>query len=159
MTMTQCCDLVAPGTGMAISQAPAVSEPMALFLADELLPLMAGLWPASAAQLNGNASGSAMAYGLILRGFRAKEIRDVVLGMGADVERLYAPRPGEIREVLMKGPEITVGTVSIAALEMISKVRQLRGDICDGVEALSADVAKAASLAMAKGFTVTERAL
>ncbi|WP_238583148.1 MULTISPECIES: hypothetical protein [Aeromonas] len=38
-----------------------VSARMSVFLAEELLPLMAGLWPASANQLDGNARGVALA--------------------------------------------------------------------------------------------------
>ena len=45
-----------------------VSARMSVFLAEELLPLMAGLWPASSNQLDSNARGVALAWGSLLRG-------------------------------------------------------------------------------------------
>ena len=43
-----------------------VSARMSVFLAEELLPLMAGLWPASSNQLDSNARGVALAWGSCL---------------------------------------------------------------------------------------------
>ncbi|WAG12384.1 hypothetical protein NRZ32_04395 [Aeromonas dhakensis] len=45
-----------------------VSARMSVFLAEELLPLMAGLWPASANQLDSNARGVAIAWGSMSSG-------------------------------------------------------------------------------------------
>ena len=53
----------------ANQDAPAMSARMAAFIAEELLPLMAGSWPASANQLDANARGVALAWGGVLRGF------------------------------------------------------------------------------------------
>lgn len=47
----------------ALGEALQVSARMSVFLAEELLPLMAGIWPASANQLDGNARGVALAWG------------------------------------------------------------------------------------------------
>jgi len=73
--------LSAPGEALQ------VSARMSVFLAEELLPLMAGLWPASANQLDSNARGVALAWGSMLRGFNAQQIREAVLQLGEDVER------------------------------------------------------------------------
>lgn len=78
-----------------------ISTGMAMFLAEELLPLMAGSWPASASQLDGNARGVAMAWGAQLRGFTAQQIREVVLEMAGDVDRQFAPRPAEVRAAIL----------------------------------------------------------
>lgn len=54
-------------TSLPVNQASLqVSTGMSMFLADELLPLMAGCWPASASQLDANARGVAMAWGVQL---------------------------------------------------------------------------------------------
>lgn len=145
------------GNALVSQDGLGVTDRMAVFLADELLPMMAGLWPASAAQLNANANGSAMAYGLVLKGHSPKAIREVVLGMVSDPARIYSPRPGEIRDALGKGQAATGVTVSMAALAMVVKVRQLRGEIGDGEAALAAEVSAEANMARAKGITVTGR--
>jgi hypothetical protein len=74
-----------------------VSARMSVCLAEELLPLMAGLWPASSNQLDSNARGVALAWGSLLRGFNAQQIREVVLQLGEDSDRQYAPRPAVTR--------------------------------------------------------------
>ncbi len=87
--------LSAPGEALQ------VSARMSVFLAEELLPLMAGLWPASANQLDSNARGVALAWGSMLRGFNAQQIREAVLQLGEDVERQFAPRPAEVRAAIL----------------------------------------------------------
>ena len=62
----------------ANQDAPAMSARMAAFIAEELLPLMAGSWPASANQLDANARGVALVWGGVLRGFTPAQIREVV---------------------------------------------------------------------------------
>lgn len=94
-----------------------------MFLADELLPLMAGLWPASANQLDGNTHGIAMAWGLLLRGFTADQISEAVLKMAEDTDRQFAPRPAEVRAMIQhKEPdvkaELAAPQISIRACEM-----------------------------------------
>jgi hypothetical protein len=102
---------------------------MSVFLAEELLPLMAGLWPASSNQLDSNARGVALAWGSLLRGFNAQQIREVVLQLGEDADRQFAPRPAEARAIIEKpnpkptrvafnGPKI-----SMRACEMEAVVR------------------------------------
>lgn len=115
--------LSAPGDALQ------VSARMSVFLAEELLPLMAGLWPASANQLDSNARGVALAWGSLLRGFNAQQIREAVLQLGEDADRQFAPRPAEVRAVIVKGcfepkpaPAIRP-QISIRACEMAAEVR------------------------------------
>ena len=133
MTMTPRCD-VAPITGaVARVDAQAVTDRMASFLADELFPLMAGLWPASANQLDGNARGAAMAFGQLLKGFTPAQIREAVMVLASEADRQFAPRPVDVRRVCV---ELAAGTgaaivpcVSIRALEMQAEVMVLRGQL------------------------------
>ena len=110
-----------------------VSARMSVFLAEELLPLMAGIWPASANQLDSNARGVALAWGSLLRGFNAQQIREAVLQLGEDADRQFAPRPAEVRGAILKAaPAATVSqsgpSVSMRACEMMAVVRVLRRD-------------------------------
>ncbi|MBL0516220.1 hypothetical protein [Aeromonas caviae] len=105
-----------------------VSARMSVFLAEELLPLMAGLWPASANQLDSNARGVALAWGSLLSGFNAHQIREAVLQLGEDADRQFAPRPAEVRAVIVKAaPSATVPQsgpcISIRACEVIAEAR------------------------------------
>ncbi len=114
--------LSAPGEGLQ------VSARMSVFLAEELLPLMAGLWPASSNQLDSNARGVALAWGCLLRGFNAQQIREAVLQLGEDADRQFAPRPAEVRAVIVKAaPDATVSqsgpSISIRACEVIAEAR------------------------------------
>lgn len=105
-----------------------VSARMSVFLAEELLPLMAGLWPASANQLDSNARGVALAWGSMLKGFNAQQIREAVLQLGEDAERQFAPRPAEVRAaILQRSPAFRAAPagcqVSMRACEMEAEVR------------------------------------
>ncbi len=114
--------LSAPGDALQ------VSARMSVFLAEELLPLMAGLWPASANQLDGNARGVALAWGSLLRGFNAQQIREAVLLLGEDADRQFAPRPAEVRAVILRNNPVprtaSVGRqVSLRVCEMEAEAR------------------------------------
>lgn len=105
-----------------------VSARMSVFLAEELLPMMAGLWPASANQLDSNARGVALAWGSMLRGFNAQQIREAVLQLGEDVERQFAPRPAEVRAAILQRSAASRATpagcqVSMRACEMMAEAR------------------------------------
>ena len=112
----------------ALGDALQVSARMSVFLAEELLPLMAGLWPASANQLDSNARGVALAWGRLLRGFNAQQIREAVLQLGEEADRQFAPRPAEVRGVILRNNPVPrsapVGRqVSLRACEMEAEVR------------------------------------
>ncbi|WP_247626101.1 hypothetical protein [Aeromonas genomosp. paramedia] len=106
-----------------------VSARMSVFLAEELLPLMAGLWPASANQLDSNARGVALAWGSLLRGFNAQQIREAVLRLGEDADRQFAPRPAEVRAAIQqrspasRATPVGGGLVSYRACEMEAEAR------------------------------------
>ncbi|ARW81934.1 hypothetical protein [Aeromonas salmonicida] len=114
--------LSAPGDALQ------VSARMSVFLVEELLPLMAGLWPASANQLDSNARGVALAWGSLLRGFNAQQIRETVLQLGEDADRQFAPRPAEVRAAILRNNPVPrsapVGRqVSLRVCEMEAEVR------------------------------------
>ncbi|WP_314923828.1 hypothetical protein [Aeromonas piscicola] len=101
---------------------------MSVFLAEELLPLMAGLWPVSSNQLDGNARGVALAWGSLLRGFNAQQIREAVLLLGEDADRQFALRPAEVRAAILRNNPVPrtapVGRqVSLRVCEMEAEVR------------------------------------
>jgi len=89
------------GTLAAMDKPMSVSGPMAMFLADELLPLLAANWPASANQLDGNAKGTALAFGQLLKPFSANQIREAVMALAMDADRQFAPRPAELRKACL----------------------------------------------------------
>lgn len=112
----------------AMEEPPLVSDRMTAFMAEELLPLMAGLWPASSNQLDSNAHGVALAWGSVLRGFTPAQIREVVLLLGEDANRQYAPRPAEVRAAILRNNHVPraapVGRqVSFRVCEMEAEVR------------------------------------
>ncbi|WP_323950126.1 hypothetical protein [Aeromonas caviae] len=122
-----------------------VSARMSVFLAEELLPLMAGLWPASANQLDGNARGVALAWGSLLRGFNAQQIREAVLLLGEDADRQFAPRPAEVRAAILRNnpvPRAAPGgrQVSIRACEMEAIVRVFQRDRSVPVDAVAKEL-------------------
>lgn len=146
--------LSAPGDALQ------VSARMSVFLAEELLPLMAGLWPASANQLDSNARGVALAWGSMLRGFNAQQIREAVLQLGEDVERQFAPRPAEVRAVIVKAtPAATVAQggpcLSIRACEMMSVVRVLQRDRTASVGAVAMELQQVLIEKVHQGAVVT----
>ncbi|MGS3141515.1 hypothetical protein ACB274_02715 [Aeromonas sanarellii] len=150
--------LSAPGDALQ------VSARMSVFLAEELLPLMAGLWPASANQLDGNARGVALAWGSMLRGFNAQQIREAVLQLGEDVERQFAPRPAEVRGVIVKAcaePKSMAATkpqISIRACEMAAEVRVYLRDYSVPTEGVAAELQLVLAEKACHGVTVTGKA-
>ncbi|WP_368207630.1 hypothetical protein [Aeromonas sp. s12] len=143
---------------------PAMSARMAAFIAEELLPLMAGSWPASANQLDANARGVALAWGGVLRGFTPAQIREVVQDMAADVDRQFAPRPAEVRaEILRRQPatdapaRATRLEISIRACEMEATVIVLQRDGDVTSEAVQVELDRILTERRQRGFTITGR--
>lgn len=131
--------LSAPGDALQ------VSARMSVFLAEELLPLMAGLWPASANQLDSNARGVALAWGSMLRGFNAQQIREAVLQLGEDVERQFAPRPAEVRAAILRNNPVPRAApvcrqVSLRVCEMEAEVRVYLRDRSVPAEEVAAEL-------------------
>ncbi|MGL5219607.1 MAG: hypothetical protein ACRC8G_09035 [Plesiomonas shigelloides] len=123
-----------PGATPVKQGSQQVSDRMAAFMAEELLPLMAGSWPASANQLDANARGVALAWGSVLSGLTPAQIREVVQDMASDEDRQFAPRPAEVRaEILRRMPAReqvapTGQVISIRACEMMSEVKVRQRD-------------------------------
>ncbi len=136
-----------------------VSARMSVFLAEELLPLMAGLWPASANQLDSNARGVALAWGSLLRGFNAQQIREAVLQLGEDADRQYAPRPAEVRALILhRNPAprapATGYLVSIRACEMEAEVRVYLRDHSVPAEGVETELQVVLAEKACRGVTV-----
>lgn len=137
-----------------------VSARMSVFLAEELLPLMAGLWPASANQLDSNARGVALAWGSLLRGFNAQQIREAVLQLGEDADRQFAPRPAEVRAVIVKAtPAATVvqggPCLSIRACEVIAEARVFQRDRSVPIDAVAMELQQVLAEKVHQGAVVT----
>ncbi|WP_323941624.1 hypothetical protein [Aeromonas caviae] len=137
-----------------------VSARMSVFLAEELLPLMAGLWPASANQLDGNARGVALAWGSMLRGFNAQQIREAVLQLGEDADRQFAPRPAEVRAaILQRSPAVRAAPagcqVSMRACEMEATVIVLKRDGEVTRDAVKIEMGRILTDRRQRGYTIT----
>lgn len=148
----------------ASHDAQAMSPRMAAFIAEELLPLMAGSWPVSANQLDANARGVALAWGGVLRGFTPTQIRDVVQDMATDVERQFAPRPAEVRaEILRRQPVAEVSAmalkreISIRACEMAAEVRARQRDRNVSAGAVAAELQRVLAEKAQDGALITGR--
>ena len=146
--------LSAPGDALQ------VSARMSVFLAEELLPLMAGLWPASANQLDSNARGVALAWGSLLRGFNAQQIREAVLQLGEDAERQFAPRPAEVRAAILQRSAASRASVagyqvSMRACEMEAEVRVFQRERAVSADAFAKELVKVLSERSQKGVSVT----
>ncbi len=147
----------------AVREAMQVSSGMTMFLAEELLPLMAGLWPASANQLDGNARGVAMAWGLQLSGLTADQITDAVMELASDTKRQFAPRPAEVKEAILaqvkaSQPVAPTGqTISIRACEMIAEVRVFKREHSASADLVAAELASLLAELRQRGVTVTGR--
>lgn len=145
--------LSAPGDALQ------VSARMSVFLAEELLPLMAGLWPASSNQLDGNARGVALAWGSLLRGFNAQQIREAVLQLGEDADRQYAPRPAEVRGVILRNNPVPHRApagrqVSLRVCEMEAEVRVYLRDRSVPAEEVTAELQRVLVEKAREGVTV-----
>ncbi|MGL5841807.1 MAG: hypothetical protein ACRCYK_08410 [Aeromonas hydrophila] len=137
---------------------------MSVFLVEELLPLMAGLWPASANQLDSNARGVALAWGSMLKGFSAQQIREAVLPFGEDADRQFAPRPAEVRAAILRNnpvPRVApVGRqVSLRVCEMEAEVRVYLRNRSVPAEAVAAELQKVLAEKVREGVSVTRKVI
>ncbi len=160
MTMTLPCNVTALPV---MQEQPLVSDRMATFMAEELLPMMAGSWPASANQLDANALGVALAWGGVLRGYTPAQIREVVLDMAADVDRQFAPRPAEVRAEILRRLPPAVRTkphqlvFSIAACQMEATVTVLQRDGEVASDAVKIEMERILTDRRERGYTITGR--
>ncbi|MGL6581100.1 hypothetical protein ACSZNR_07070 [Aeromonas caviae] len=150
-------------TSLPVNQATLqVSTGMSMFLADELLPLMAGCWPASASQLDANARGVAMAWGVQLRGFTAQQIREAVLELADDAGRQFAPRPAEVKAAILQRNPVPMSApvgcrVSLRACEMQAEARVFVRDRQVTDEAVQVELLQVQAELRREGVTITGR--
>ena len=145
MTTTNHSDVIPMRTAIQSRDEPVISDRMTKFLAEELIPLMAGLWHKSANQLNSNLRGNAMAYGVMLKGFSANAIRDAVMALvDKDPEREFAPLPQELKRLCVSATEPAIKPVkfiaSMSSLEMQVCTKCLNGQIEKTQQAVDAEL-------------------
>lgn len=146
----------------AVPEVMQLSVNMSVFLADELLPLMAGLWPASANQLDSNVRGVAMAWGLQLSGLTPDQITEAVLELAGDTSRQFAPRPAEVKAaILQRNPVQKCAPagrqISIRACEMQAEARVYVRDRQVTDEAVQAELQQLLAELRSEGVTITGR--
>ena len=108
----------------------------ALFIANELLPMMVVLWPKSTSQINNNLVGNAKSYAHMLKGLSIKTIRDAVIALAErEPHRDFAPEPQYLKSLCKPAtkqylPNNQTGfVVSMSALEMRVYVLCVTGKI------------------------------
>lgn len=162
MTITPSSDVAVLHPG-ELPAAQRTVDPIALFLANELFPMMIAFWPASANQLDSNVAGTAKAWALTIKGFPVGLVREAVLQLADDVDRQFAPRPAEVKALMVSmmqadQPTATTGqTISIRACEMIAEVRVLKRDGAAPAERVAAELASLQAELRQRGVTVTGR--
>lgn len=159
MTATHLCKSAALP---AVPEVMQLSVNMSVFLADELLPLMAGLWPASANQLESNVRGVAMAWGLQLSGLTPDQITEAVLELAGDTSRQFAPRPAEVKAAILQRNPVPkcapVGRqISIRACEMQAEARVYVRDRQVTDEAVQVELQQLLAELRSEGVTITGR--
>ncbi|KWR69456.1 hypothetical protein ATO50_00495 [Aeromonas hydrophila] len=125
--------------------------------------MMLAFWPASANQLDSNAAGTAKAWALTIKGFPVGLVREAVLQLADDVERQFAPRPAEVKALVVRlmqaaQPVTPTGqTLSTRACEMIAEVRVLKRDGAVPPERVAAELASLQAELRQRGVIVTGR--
>lgn len=163
MTITQSSEVAVLHRG-ALQAEHVAADPLTLFLANELFPMMIAYWPASANQLDSNATGTAKAWALTIKGFPVGLVREAVLQLADDAERQFAPRPAEVRaEILRRQPATATPTraprleISIRACEMRATVTVLQRDGNVTSDAVQVELGLVMAEMRQRGFTITGR--
>ena len=159
MTITSHSDAILMCSALQSRSDQVVSDRMTKFLAEELIPLMAGLWHKSASQLNSNLRGNAMAYGVMLKGFSANEIRDAVMSLAdKESDREFAPLPQELKRLCVAATYPETKPVkfiaSMSSLEMQICTKCLSGQIEKTQQAVDAELNAMIESVYAKGGEV-----
>ncbi len=159
MTITSHSDAILMVSALQSRSDQVVSDRMTKFLAEELIPLMAGLWHKSASQLNSNLRGNAMAYGVMLKGFSANEIRDAVMSLAdKESDREFAPLPQELKRLCVAATYPETKPVkfiaSMSSLEMQICTKCLSGQIEKTQQAVDAELNAMIESVYAKGGEV-----
>ncbi|MBQ4675555.1 hypothetical protein H9X88_21340 [Aeromonas hydrophila] len=162
MTTTPSSDVVVLHQG-SLQQDQRAADPLTLFLANELFPMMLAFWPASANQLDSNAAGTAKAWALTIKGFPVGLVREAVLQLADEVDRQFAPRPAEVKALMasmMQAAQPTAPTgqtISIRACEMIAEVRVLKRERTACADLVAAELSSLQNELRQRGVTVTGR--
>ncbi len=162
MTITQSSEVAVLRRG-ALQADPCAADPLTLFLANELFPMMIAFWPASANQLDSNAAGTAAAWALTIKGFPVGQVREAVLQLADDADRQFAPRPAEVKarmaSMIQAAQPVapTEQTISIRACEMIAEVRVLKRERSACADLVAAELASLLAELRQRGVTVTGR--
>ncbi|MGU5694245.1 hypothetical protein [Aeromonas veronii] len=137
-----------------------IADPIVLFLANELFPMMTAFWPASANQLDSNASATALAWALMIKGFPVGQVREAVLQLAEDADRQFAPRPAEVKAaILRRMPAVKVASVgcelSMRACEMqaVARVYEREHRVIDSL--VQAELIHLLAELRQRGVTVT----
>ena len=159
MTITSHSDAILIGSALQSRSDQVVSDRMTKFLAEELIPLMTSLWHKSASQLNSNLRGNAMAYGVMLKGFSANEIRDAVMSLAdKESDREFAPLPQELKRLCVAATYPETKPVkfiaSMSSLEMQVCTKCLSGQIEKTQQAVDAELNAMIESVYAKGGEV-----
>jgi len=160
MTTMSRSDVIPLSTAIQSRNETEISDRMVKFLAEDLIPLMAGLWPKSANQLNSNLRGNAIAFGVMLTGLSANEIRNAVIALARnDPDREFAPPPQELKRLCFSGVEQELKQVkfiaSMTSLEMQVCVKCLNGEIDKTQQAVDTEINKLIELVHGKGGEVS----
>lgn len=122
-----------------------ITDRIAVFIADELIPLMAGYWPKSANQLSSNIRGNAMAYGGMLRGFTAREIIAAVNELAEkEPDRDFAPPAQELKKLCSINrptePQKSKFIASMSSIEMKVCAKCISGSIEKSKQAIEREI-------------------
>ena len=161
MTITPSSDMAVRHQG-GLPTEQRTADPIALFLANELFPMMTAFWPASANLLDSNASNTAQAWALMLRGFPVGLVREAVVVLAEDASRQFAPRPAEVKAaILQRNPVPKCAPagrfISIRACEMQAEALVYVRDREVTDEAVQAELQPLLAQLHREGVTITGR--
>lgn len=144
MTTTPSCDVVHLSEVSRVDQSG--GDNGTLFIANEMIPMMASLFIKSANQLNSNISGHALAYRAMLRGFTAGLIMDRLIELAEREPDRFAPTPQELKRLCQaKSEEFSAAAerkliVSMSSLEMQVCTKVLSGQVARTQQAVDAEL-------------------
>ncbi len=158
MTTTPSCDVVQLSGVARIEQSG--SDNGTLFIANEMIPMMASLFIKSANQLNSNIAGHAIAYRAMLRGIQAGLILDLLVELAEREPDRFAPTPQELKRLCLKNSAEAMPSVdrkfiaSMSSLEMQICTKCLSGLIAKTQQAVDAELNAMIESVYAKGGEV-----
>ena len=128
MTTTPSCDVINL-SGVTRIEQPG-SDNGTLFIANEMIPMMASLFIKSANQLNSNISGHALAYRAMLRGIQAGLIMDLLIELAEREPDRFAPTPQELKRLCLDKTDKTSKTRGTGDRKFIASMSSLEMQVC-----------------------------